>query len=261
VHKIIKTLIISIYIFIIGCKKDNTPTNINGTWKLTSYNESYYDSSNKQIRIDQTNLIASNIIGTNASQFKIEGNNLKFGRNICMDSLAITGVPALDKTERLIFTVKNTIPLMLDFTFKTDNPIANNHKFYELQNSEDGIHFCGGYKQTAPISNSETTTAFDFIDTAPRLGESFYRVKVIYNDNSYRYTPQVKVYSKDTYLLLSDKNGLKLEMDVPLWSKYQNFKISRLSSTTIRLFSKASNVYIEGEQREIGELEMIYTLQ
>ena len=103
-----------------------------------------------------------------------------------------------------------------------------NCNFYQIERSNDGVTF--SKIGTSPAANSSTATSnYNFVDTKPLQGISYYRIKQVDNDGAFRYSkviavrflaslPPVSIYpnpaSETVNIVFTNvpANGTKIEM-------------------------------------------------
>ena len=100
--------------------------------------------------------------------------------------------------------------------WQTEN--EQNVSGYQVQRSSDGIHFenTGGFFAAANISSDQF---YQFKDDAPLLGntENYYRLKMIDNDGSFKFSEVRVIHFKNTFIITSlVKNPVQNEIQLTI---------------------------------------------
>jgi hypothetical protein len=111
-----------------------------------------------------------------------------------------------------------------------------NNDYFQIQRSEDGIHF----SDIGKVSGKGTTTStqyYSYIDEKPFQGPTYYRLKQVDYDGKWEYSPIRVVFMKGTWLVYPKPTTDNIHIIAPLLSEGNN---------TYSLFS------IEGQELESG---------
>lgn len=126
-----------------------------------------------------------------------------------------------------------------------------NNRGYELQRSIDGVNFSEiNFAQSKNYSNSAANTEYGFTDLRPFSGNTYYRLKIVDNDGSFKYSNVVLVRGlKATSIAISGiyPNPVQSILNVIITSPDQkevNIQITNISGQIVKTIA---NKVIEGD--------------
>ena len=179
---------------------------------------------------------------------------------IVISSLSFAGgIPAGDQTTNgtgLAIALKNFKAVFadqqVDLSWATMMESGVDH--YEIERSGDGMNFLDidHVKSKMTISTNDFQLNYQFADTQPLMGTSFYRVKVIGKDGSINQTPVVQINNSPVtgtriYPTVVQNNTLYVESDKNLREvKMEFFDLSgnKISETNWSSLNGRQNVQV-----------------
>jgi hypothetical protein len=164
----------------------------------------------------------------------------KNGTSFCFDYIAIS------------ITYMTTVPVeLIDFTARSinGNAILNwstaseiNNDYFLIEKSINGYDFFTAYK-VGGNGNSTKIIIYEFIDSFPFTGVSYYRLKQVDINNEFEYSDIVSIYSENQFLVKIYPNPLStnsFNIEIISDDNWNNVLVVMLNLLGQEIFTKIS---------------------